>query len=474
MYKGFSATPNLYEYGVENSNCYVVPLSFSTGLFDAKNYLFFNLLWAFEVNWGIGAINEITDNPLLEILGLNTRSIQVSEKTETIEAIRTEINNGSLVLIPVRYNKVFYSRFYMTDYQFVHPIVVTGYDNERHIFEIYDSDIKYDVGAIALKGETMLKLQITDDMLFDIFSKSSETFTEEYTSFRSKLFSMDASKEKRVTSFYEVFSLFTRKGHTNSVIKNFLLNPKGLSDGTLDPESVRRCFFGSIVMMLDIIQKRIPYEHHLSNEYIEFSEKFIKHRNILTSKIIAYILRDRDLPAHEKQITINEIDEMDKALFEFLEKLSCSMVSASPVLINYAEGAIVTADSVYMDNGGINDAQKVINGSWSSLTDRWLSSNVGDHWICVDLKKKRDIVKIVVRHDIDPLSRTVNYSIQGSDDCSKWYEVVNIKKNVEYVSIHNVDSCYRFFRIYITQPSSYDNHARLFEFEIWGRNNTSL
>lgn len=146
-------------------------------------------------------------------------------------------------------------------------------------------------------------------------------------------------------------------------------------------------------------------------------------------------------------------------IYEFEIVQETSLLTALP-------GVTVSADSIY----GNFTPEKVIDGRWAvEDTDEWVSN--GDtpiHWIAIDLQQPYLVNKIVIRHSDD--LRTVDFQIQGSQNGLNWTDLDEVLGNALLTTEHPFELAveYRYFRLYITKPGPWDNHARIYEFEVWG------
>ena len=124
---------------------------------------------------------------------------------------------------------------------------------------------------------------------------------------------------------------------------------------------------------------------------------------------------------------------------------------------------MVTADIPY-------SGDKTVNGKYSDeerMKNRWVSYDTDRiHWIAYDLGQAYPVKKIVLYHI--KCNVLIDYTIQGSRDSLQWKDLCRETDNHDGITSYYLNGRpYRYFRLYITNPSAQGNAARLLEFQAW-------
>ena len=114
---------------------------------------------------------------------------------------------------------------------------------------------------------------------------------------------------------------------------------------------------------------------------------------------------------------------------------------------------------------------KAVDGSVPN-NSKWCSTASGDKWLRLDLGQNYNFNRWVVKHagagGEDPRANTRDFKLQKSTDGSNWTDVDTVTGNTANITDRAVAvSNVRYVRLYITNPSSMDTAARIYEFELY-------
>jgi len=153
-------------------------------------------------------------------------------------------------------------------------------------------------------------------------------------------------------------------------------------------------------------------------------------------------------------------------------KVTYTITVSSP---NLALNSPVTVGSACIAS---QNAAKAVDGSVTN-DSKWcsLSSN---RWLQIDLGSVKQVSQFVIKHASEggePTSyNTKAYNIQVSTDGTNWKTIVNVTNNTSGVTVDNIpDAQARYIRLNVTTPTqTSDSSARIYEFEIYERQNLAL
>jgi hypothetical protein len=352
---------------------------------------------------------------------------------------------------------------------------VSGYDPDKSLIVIRDYAHVEDIVRLIKRGGSLCKLQLTENMVSDIWIRSNMAFKIDKNSlFHNNVFSIEKTHEPLINSYGELLKDFVHS--YNPDYNNLIHFWDDYSNKFTDlkdvnyAESVRRTYYRSVVVMFDIFEKLFDYfkSDDSKKEFLKFKEEYLEFRNILISKLIASALRNKQLQYNDLDDLKSKVKAMDKRLFLIVSELYLQYTDTrceKGEQVNFAQNSNVSADTEYFP------ASHAVDGKWANQIEHaWVSG--GDdkvHWLIVDIGVPRTINKFVIRHIGDQEYNTRDFKVQGSNDGCLWSDLVLVIENTKAITEHEIESnTYRYFRLYITNPAHSDYYARIYEFEIWG------
>ncbi|WP_379128437.1 discoidin domain-containing protein [Paenibacillus sp. sgz500958] len=483
-------------YRTMHSNCVDLPIAGAAGFHQYENYFYYTFLYAVMMNWGDveGGDWAASRRNILNKLGLTLKVNEVSVAADLMSAIKMNIDQQCPVVMIANYKYLFFLSSYDTVID-DHAFLITEYDSARRIFVIRENQLNKEVTLNVMKGEPFFKLQLTEELVADIWSKSNASFKEIRNYCYNKLFSIEKIGSSSYHSYLDLVEDFVEchKNRTNNLVEavdrfndNVSLM-EGLKDANavaVEFEVMRRSFHGSALIMFDIFEQAFPFlssHEEWRQRFCEFRDEYVKFRYHLISNFHADTLRRKLMQPNRILQLKEEIRQLDTKLFSLLDKLILHnsehlkeqiLSNTAQSLVNYAPGAEVSADSEYSpDQETVCKATHVVNGRWENwMTDSWHSDKSKPiHWLMLDLLEPRAILKFVIRHSNAPGYITMDFEIQGSNNKEKWERIETVNNNESILTTHEVERCiYRYIRLYITYPAQNDFQARIFEFEVWG------
>jgi hypothetical protein len=480
-------------YRTMHSNCVDLPMAGAAGCHQYENYFYYTFLYAVMMNWGEAADGDwvASRRSILNKLGLTLKVTEVLDTAELLSAIRMNIDQHCPVVMIANYNDLFFLSQYGTVID-DHAVLITEYDTARRLIVIRENQLNKEVTLNVMKGEPFFKLQLTEEMIADIWNKSNASFKEIRNYCYNKLFSVAKIGESEYHSYLELVEDFAqcyknRSSHLIEAVERFNDNVslmEGLNDANaiaVEFEGIRRSYHGSAIIMFDIFEKALPWlssHEEWRQIFDEFRDKYVKFRYHLISSFHADTLRRKLMPPDRILQLKEEIRQLDTELFSLLGKLLAyhhkeqESHNAAQAWTNYAACAEVSADSEYsFDHENVCKASQAVNGRWENwVTDSWHSDKSQPvHWLMLDLLKPRVIRKLVIRHSPAPGYITMDFEIQGSNNTEDWERIGTVNHNESILTTHEVEDCtYRYVRLYITYPAQNDFQARIYELEVWG------
>ena len=168
------------------------------------------------------------------------------------------------------------------------------------------------------------------------------------------------------------------------------------------------------------------------------------------------------------------MNSMNKLQEEYPGKIEFVRLDHLNMLVNEFNGkpinAALQADASASGSDDGYDAAKAVDGTFAPANG-WKSSADGDKWLTVDLGKRFNISRYVLKNaETGYYANNLNtkdYKIQASIDGVTWKDIDTVTGNTEDIVYRDATATARFVRVYITNPGA-DGVARIQDFEVYG------
>lgn len=470
-------------YNVENMNCLDIAIAGGASHFNNNNYFFYSFFKCFNLNWGGELKDFISEqNEILSLIGLKIKKIHCNVKT-LLNEIKYFIDEGSPVLIPTKYNSLFFCSNYMDmKYKSSHFLLISDYINKKKIIEIRECiHVNRDIRPLT-KSAFFSRFQLTEDMVTEIWEMSNSQFKFENSDFADAIFVLTKDEEFEPLTFTDLLDYFVSQ-ELKSRLCNIIRYFKLLSNND-SFKIYRRHFSNSLVMLFDCFDKAVE-EHTLNPdlvlEYNDIKEGFLKYRDNLLSILMANKLRNKTI---ECERLVNEVIEYDQKLMQIIKTIHTTITlhitHPKTITLNldntFSEEVNYALNSKVIASSCLRPASNTVNGSLTT-DDSWSSQgSIGPHWLIFDLGEKKTLYKFILKHWYEnPKKIITDYEIQGSENQALWETIISITDNNMTEAVYHINDLvsYRYLRLYITLPGYFDNKARIVEFEAWGKANVN-
>lgn len=316
-------------YRLKHINCMDFAIAGASGYYNYDNYFYYCFYYCLLNNWtGKKEYNWISfKNEILTKLGLRLNFIEVNDTNELIASIKGNIDNQCPIVMLVKCCATFFSNLYLTNNVASHSIIISDYDAERKIVIIREGLLNWEVTQNVMRGDPFLKLQLTEDLISDIWLKSNNLFKEENSGIYNKLFSIEKISEPQIISYNGLIEDFINNYNIND--SNLIQLVDGFNDNIVGMknniyiESIRRNFQGSINILFDVFEKSfdfLKYDNYKKKRFYEFRDKYKNFRHLIISKLHINVLRDKYLDKVKISKITDEIRNMDTELFALVNE----------------------------------------------------------------------------------------------------------------------------------------------------------
>ena len=308
-------------YTASNTNCVDIPIAGACGHYDPENYYSYSFLYGAQLNWGEPRGWLTTRNRILDHLGLALRPQPIRDDSELVPRVRRSLDAGSPIVLLVKYGALFYCEYYAWG-DFDHAILVGDYDVERGIVGIRDREVvREHIRSGLFRGDILQRLQITDDMLRDIWIRSDRMFEVENSIHRGHFYSIDRTRATRATSRTHLLGAWlesepTRASAFAGFVRHFDEWCESQRWEDRGFEAVRRLYHRSLIAFFDGLLHESQSGAAGAGEIglSEVREAFLAHRSDLLSKLHLHLVKKRGLGPERSEDWASEIDLRDAEL----------------------------------------------------------------------------------------------------------------------------------------------------------------
>ncbi len=274
---------DMYKNGFDYQkiDCIHGPIAAAAGYYSYNNYFYFCYLHAILSNTpnylDSGLVSKA--NRILSCMGLEMQRIDCSGYTteETINSIAREIIEGCPVILVVKYNSLFYNKYYKdSTYILDHAIIVNEYGENNRTFGIKEASLVRDVVNTYENSDIFFSLQVTFDMLKDIFDESNKQYIKENQIFANSIYSMHRIEDISIDT-NEVIkkSLLLFKDYKNDLINIINSYNEQIEKFKYYTELIRRRFYGCIKPIFHFLYDHCN-QNNLDTALTENTEEIIE------------------------------------------------------------------------------------------------------------------------------------------------------------------------------------------------------
>lgn len=336
MLKALAMDNYLDGFSSENFSCIDIPIAGATGYYHYDNYFYFLCYRSVFNNWSNDYMNECyfdfdqwmkQTNDILIKLGLILRVHVIQDATQLRSHIKKSIDQHNPVIMPVTYGSLFYNiSAYMNEPDEASAVIVSEYDEEKSVVVIRDKSHVLDVMQENERGDPLCRLQLTEDMLWDIWEKSNQQFKKMHGFFNNKLLVIDKIDQPQIASYQDLICDFM--GHFLYNSCNFLKIIDGFNQNVATVQChafivwLQRDFKNALMAFYDCFEKALPPNEENTHTYAAFSQlfsEFMHVRNNIISTLHINTYRKKTLSPETMVDLKNKIASNDQALFAFIE-----------------------------------------------------------------------------------------------------------------------------------------------------------
>ncbi|MFR1517181.1 MAG: discoidin domain-containing protein [Clostridia bacterium] len=436
---------------IEDKNvldCITNPIAYAACSFDPVNYNKYFLLSYYFDTWGEIDMPFIeSQNEILSHLKLEMKDENCNTKDQFVKMVQTHIDQDEPVFVFFDYYHIFYNTSFYKRKHISHGIIITGYNETNNTFGLRE--------RIIIQPDGLYYLQLTEDMVYDMWEASCISMQWD-----RKIYYMKENQNCVNLETEEIIQNVYQYTGQNNLINYIQSYDRDFSE-TIGFFLRRQ--YDATVYFFELI-RQILLSNELEAEIGEFGEKYTEFLDLFINKALK-IMMTGAICQNKMEKQANELLTLDQHLFSLLGKIS----KEHQALKNVALGCKVTASSMVAADIPYS-GDKTVNGKYGAadmMQNHWVSNSTDKvHWITYDLGQKWPIKKIVLYHI--KCNVLISYIIQGSNDNQHWDDLCKAVNNQEGITPYYLKGqSYQFLRLFITNPSTQGNAARLLEFQAW-------
>jgi len=325
-------------YKGQQIDCVDLPIAAASGYHHYDYYFYYCFYVALWSNWRKPEdASWLKDREaMMARMGLSLVSHDIRDEAEMLAAVRKRIDEQAPIVLMVSYFTLFYIETYMSDNRHNHGLLINAYDPERNIFVIRERHLGNKVTKDFMKGDPFFKLQLKEEHLADIWTKSNDYFKETGSFFANRMFSVARTGDTAIRRYADVAGDFAKNGDMSfSVLAHTIEHRYEELSETIQDEVeamfFRRKYFGSVSVLFDVLDKALGCMSLTENEigrYRAFRDDYVRFKDLLIARIYADALRSKPMPHDEKLEIVDRIRAKDRMLHDLVREL----YEASPIM----------------------------------------------------------------------------------------------------------------------------------------------
>jgi hypothetical protein len=314
-------------FGYQQVDCIRGPIAAAAGYFSYNNYFYFCYLHAILSNTKNYFESDFvgTANRILSCMGLELQKIDCSGDSpeETVNRIAQEILEGRPVILIVKYNSLFYNKYYKdSTFTLDHAIIVNEYGENNNTFSIKEGSLLRDIVDAYENSDIFFSLQLTFDMLKDIYDESNKQYIKETPVFANSIYSMHKTEEINIdTNDVINVSLMLFRDYKNDLINVINSYNEQIEKFNYYIEFTRRRFYGSIKPIFYLLYDHCK-QRNLDMALTENTEKNIeKIRGYILDFLYTASITGAKITREKQEILCNMVLDGDERLTNLIQSL---------------------------------------------------------------------------------------------------------------------------------------------------------
>ncbi len=313
-------------YSAKIINCIDIPIAGAAGFFNYDYYFFYVFFYCLLNNWNDSFLPEFDRIArTLAKLGLIMKSHRVNDLSHLIPQIQEQIQLDHPVLMPVTYRSLFYSPWTYRDPEStgIHLLLACGFDSRKEVVVIRDTThfaatgIDDDIGGLKdFRRTGLLKLQLTEAMVRDIWVESNQDFLRMNSSYCSTFYSIESIGEPEVEDYDGLLRIFPEACDGERSL--LALTVRHMEDliAHLRSDLFRNVFNSCIFALCDIVKRGIGKTVHGKDcdlrKFEVFERKYMSFRNMITSELSGLSYKNEMMSEDRKEQLVQKILSMDR------------------------------------------------------------------------------------------------------------------------------------------------------------------
>ena len=300
-------------YSVKYIDCMDIAYAGATGSYSEDNYYKYCFLQSVYSNWSSHRDHSNIARQVLGEIGLVENRIEVSNFSDLLDILSDKLGESIPCILLVRDRCCFYCEQYLEDHNALHFILVSGIDTNKSIVEIREyMHIRNSIAPLC-HSDMLCPLNITFNMLKNIWEESNKTFYEHILITIEPIHrNVDSRKSVEIL----IDSISKNENRLIGLIEQYNMSSKEIKEMMEE----RTTYIGSLTVIFDEIEK----ENNLGNNtnFLHFKEEYTKHRDKTIAKLHASKMRNKPLGEDVVSSLCNEVKKYDKLLLEWMRKIS--------------------------------------------------------------------------------------------------------------------------------------------------------
>lgn len=324
-------------YTINEFDCGQIPVAGACSAYGYDYYYYAGFVMSIVNNWdneetGFQTFDEFINysSRALSVLSLKFQLHKVESKEDFLSLINEMLSRKIPIVIKVKYNALYYHRYYMSKAgDDEHILLIDSYNTDTKIITVRDTTFLRGTAVLKTDSDPLFPLALTEDSVWDILRRTCNH--EVYDANERLIFSIIQEDKSKIGELqlldYAIESCKRKKNLFAEFIRNQSNNMERIVQQF---EDLNRRFVGSLGSLFKILEMWLTDREKLDkvDEVKQFADKYLKQRKVIFFSLYKNSLVGNAIKSEKLERNISTVEEEDAALAKLLETIRNSCFQA--------------------------------------------------------------------------------------------------------------------------------------------------
>lgn len=321
---------DLYKQGfsIDELNCLDIPLAGACSILSYDYYYYYGLIVSIMTNWG--SMDSISwdgwefERQALNIMKLGLEAYEIKSEEDFYAAVEMFLKEKIPFVVPVKYNKIFYNRYYEnSNGELYHYYLITEYNTDTNVMVARDSSYFRGMEILNTDSDILFPVPLKREMLWEIFERSNPK--KQFLRIKKQDLDFNITKHDIIQ-----YALNSYKNE-NQILKSIIGDQQLLNNSFKNFEVFNRKFYGSVKAILRVLKLWFHEENANQEELISLEAECRDCRRMIILGLYKAVLANKEISVQQREEYIKQIEKSDALLMEALEKFDAQYLQKNEV-----------------------------------------------------------------------------------------------------------------------------------------------